>query len=472
MSSKPSETYMLKRTELLVITNDSDLLAVVKEAAVYYAFNTEFITDVFLAEAVVDKDGDVDADEDWKASPQVVFISLLMPSSIDEKVKAMAKLKSSYPRSQIILAISGGEPVENYKSLQEAGADRLIFDHEVKFTSKFFYLCSMLVHGTYLPIQVSDLFPSTQVGFNAYHKLPINQKFLPVIFAGFIFSDKKYRRLEPVKQVYVRREDLNEYRKYIESFHDNRGNALKKRCRATMMSLMGIYTELVVLLSLEAESNNQNFIKFKLEQYHNIVRDLAAYLKDCPDVWNVIFQALDFQFCRQERGPSILAYALLIAQKTEPSAIENIALGVLFADLGILDLPSSCYRQLVTEGEARLTPEEKDEYQHHPEHSLARVSKDSLVVSQVLKDILTSTHERADGKGFPNHIAKEKISFEAQLIHFCETLDRRTRANLEDGMVTHDFVRKQLWEEEKVSLACFNEDFLDKIEITVVTPVA
>jgi len=46
------------------------------------------------------------------------------------------------------------------------------------------------------------------------------------------------------------------------------------------------------------------------------------------------------------------------------------------------------------------------------------------------------------------------------------------RSALDDGIITHDFVRKQVWEEEKFSLNCFNAEFLDKIEKVVITPVA
>lgn len=462
MSSASTESYIVKRTEFLVISDDSEILSRVKEVADYYAFKTNYAKDVFS----------VDSEGASKSSPQVVFISLLKSEALNEKIAAVKHISELCPRSQIILVVPSDDPTESQQALRDAGADRLLFDYEITSSSKIFYLCALLVQGTYVPIQVMDLFPSTQVGFNAYHKLPINQKYLPVIFSGFQFSDKKYRRLESAKQVYVRREDLNEYRKYIEAFHDSRGNALKKRCRATMMSLMAVYTELVILLSLESERTKHELVKSQIEQYLNTVRELASYLKECPDVWNVIFQSLDFQFCRQERGPSVLAYAIYIAQKLELSNFENIAMGILLADLGILDLPPSCYKQFLQGGELRLSPPEREIYQQHPKLSLARVLDGRVEISKEIQDILICTHERADGKGFPNQLIKEAIPFEAQLIQFCENLDRRVRANLESGMLTHDFVRKQVWEEEKVSLACFSADFLDKIETVIVTAVA
>jgi hypothetical protein len=227
---------------------------------------------------------------------------------------------------------------------------------------------------------------------------------------------------------------------------------------------MSTYTELTLMLTLEAESSNQALLQFHLARYLQSATELAVYLKDCPDVWNVIALSLDFQFCRFERGPYWLAYALFIAQSAGIVAQDEIIMASLLGDLGLLELPASFYRQLQQKGVLDLNPADLEKYQAHPMASLELATLRQLPMSAELKSIVAHGHSPADGK-LP-------VPEGAQLLHFCELLDRRARSAMEDGIITHDFVRRQLWEEEKVSLARFTSEFLDKIEKVVTTAVA
>lgn len=450
----PQPSRAFKRIEFLVVTKNHELLSASKDVAEHFSFRTEICDSVEM----------IDSETLFGSSPLMILLSLEETASLQDKLAALRKLRQVFPRSQVVMMVFGIESLEDADLLRAAGAHHLVLLQEIISTGKLFYLAALLVQGTYLPVPVTDLFPSTQLSFNAYHKLLLNQKFLPVIFSGFTFSDKKYRKLEPSKQIYIRREDLGEYRKYIDTYHDRSGNALKKRCRALMMTLMGLYSEIILLMSLEAEAARRELLTAKLAEFIQNSEDLGGYLKNCPDVWNVIAESLDFKFCRLERGPYILAYAICISLKAEIGRLKDIILTALFADLGILDLPSECYKNLQKRGEIHLTPQELECYQNHPMGSLNRAMNREVEMSDELKSNIACTHERNDKKGFPNQVPADKIPVEAKLIFFCELMDRRVRASLEDGIVTHDFVRKQVWEEEKDSLMRFNADFLDKIE--------
>lgn len=443
-----------KRIEFLVITKNAELLSVSTDVAEHYSFRAEYCSSF----------EDVDADTRLGSSPMMILVSLDELESLQERMKLLQQLREVFPRSQIVATVLDGVTVDDCDMLRASGAGYLVLLQELRNSSKLYYLAALLVQGTYIPVPVTDLFPSTQVNFNAYHKLVLNQKFLPVIFSGFVFSDKKYRQLETAQQVYVRREELADYRKYIENYHDQVGSALKKRCRASMMHLMGLYSEILLMLSLDCEAAKKEKLQEKILQFKDGAEQLGTYLKGCPDVWNVIARSLEFQFCRYERGPYILAYAIYISQKAECGSFHDVVMTALLADLGILELSPSCYKTLQTKNEKHLKPDELASYQHHPMTSLNRVMLRELQISEETKSSIVCTHERNDQKGFPNQSPADKIPEAAQLIQFCEVLDRRVRASLEDGIVTHDFVRKQVWEEEKDSLKRFNAEFLNKIE--------
>lgn len=443
-----------KRIEFLVIAKNEELLSVGKDVAEHFDFRAEMCTAI----------DEIPLDTRTESSPLMTLIELDGNSSIQERMSSLGLLREIFPRTQVVAVVEGGETVEDCDFLRGAGAHHLILQQEIRGSSKMYYLSALLVQGTYLPVPVTDLFPSTQVSFTAYHKLPLNQKFLPVLFSGFSFSDKKYRKLEPAKQIYVRRESLQDYLKYIEYYHDRSGAALKKRCRATMMSLMGLYSELTLMLVLDSEAAKKGTVQNKIEEFVAAASLLGEYLKDCPDVWNVIAQSLDFKFCYYERGVYILAYAIYIAQKAGLGVLNDLVVSVLLADIGMLDLPASAYKNIQTKPLGQLAGQDLEKYKSHPMASLNRVMFRDLQVSTEVRSCIVCTHERNDLKGFPNQVPADKIPVEAKLILFCELLDRRVRATLEDGIVTHDFVRKQVWEEEKVSLERFNDEFLDKIE--------
>ncbi len=455
MSDEAVISQIPKRIEFLVLAKNSELLSIVSDIAEHYEFRSEICASV----------EDIPLDTRTESSPLMTLIELGGAASIQERMRALGLLREIFPRTQVVVVVDGHETVEDCDFMRGAGAHHMILFQEILGSAKLYYLSALIIQGTYLPVPVTDLFPSTQVSFNAYHKLSLNQKFLPVLFSGFTFSDKKYRKLEPAKQIYVRRENLEEYRKYIETYHDSSGTALKKRCRATMMTLMGLYSELMLSLLLDSELVKKEILAAKIEEFVVVAQALAGYLNNCPDVWNVIAQALDFKFCRYERGVYILAYALQIAQKGQLLAdMRTLIIATLLADIGLLDLPAANYKNILKKTESQLDAKDLEKFKSHPMGSLNRVMFRNLDVSQEVKSCIVCTHERNDQQGFPNQVPADQIPVESKLILFSELMDRRVRAALEDGIITHDFVRKQVWEEEKVSLKRFNAEFLDKIE--------
>jgi len=454
MSAAPVISLIPKRIEFLVIAKNADILSVCKDVAEHFEFRLEMCGAV----------EEIQLNTRTESSPLMTLVEFDSATSLQERQGILSHVREIFPRTQIAVVVEGVEAAEDCEFIRGAGAHHFIHFQEIVGSSKLYFFAAVLIQGTYLPVPVTDIFPSTQVNFNAYHKLSLNQKFLPVLFAGFVFSDKKYRKLEAVKQVYIRREDLDEYQKYIETYHDKTGAALKKRCRVVMMALMGLHCELMLLLTLDAEAAKKSLVGDKIQEFTDLALSLANYLKDCSDVWNVISQALDFKFCYYERSIYILAYSLQIAQKAGIADLKTLIVSVLLADLGLLDLPAAAYKNIQTKTESQWSPFDVEKFRSHPMVSLNRVIFRDLEVSTAVKSVIVCTHERHDLQGFPNQVPSDKIPVEAQLIYFCELLDRRVRASQRDGIVSHDFVRKQVWEEEKVSLSRFSAEFLDKIE--------
>ncbi|MGZ3742978.1 MAG: HD domain-containing phosphohydrolase [Pseudobdellovibrionaceae bacterium] len=444
----------IKRVELLVITKNEELLKVAKDLVNFFLFHAEFFKTI----------GEIETAFYLGSPPLMILLSFQEEENVRERKGMVGKLHEMFPRAHLVVVRSEGESLEDGNSLRDVGANYLISSQEISVNCKLYYLAAVLVRGTYLPVPVSDFFPNTQLNFNAYHKLLLNQKFLPVIFSGFTISDKKFRELEPSKQIYIRRENLENYRKYVEAYHDRSGSALKKRCRVVMMNLLGLFSDVILLLSLDSEIGKEDLVKEKISHFVQSSVELGEYLQGCPDVWNVIAQSLNFKFCQYERGVYILAYAVYISLKAQLAPVSEVVMTVLLADLGILDLPAECYKNILERSERKLTTPDLGFFQNHPLASLKRMMLRKVELPEEVQRAIACTHERNDLQGFPSQVPADQIPLTAKLVFFCEVMDRRLRAAEEEGTLPHDYVRKQVWEEERSSLGRFNADFLDKIK--------
>lgn len=96
--------------------------------------------------------------------------------------------------------------------------------------------------------------------------------------------------------------------------------------------------------------------------------------------------------------------------------LEKLNLAASFHDIGKIGIPDSI---LLKEG--KLTDEEYDQIKLHP-----TIGANILGVSEIFKDIcpiIESHHERYDGKGYPNKLKGEEISYLARILAICDSFD-------------------------------------------------
>ncbi|HND85464.1 MAG TPA: HD domain-containing phosphohydrolase, partial [Pseudobdellovibrionaceae bacterium] len=90
-----------------------------------------------------------------------------------------------------------------------------------------------------------------------------------------------------------------------------------------------------------------------------------------------------------------------------------------------------------------------------------------LPIGEGMKDIILNTHEKNDGTGFPNRFRGEKIPHEAQLIQFCELIDRGSLIKMGKERKSAAQVRKEIFDREFTEGKYFNILFLDKIKSVI-----
>lgn len=137
------------------------------------------------------------------------------------------------------------------------------------------------------------------------------------------------------------------------------------------------------------------------------------------DVFSTLALALkakDLQLYRHSYQVQYFASQLSNALDLAEDEKITIELGALFHDIGKLAIQNA-----ILQKPSRLTRQEFAQVQQHPQHG-------AFILSQVgmldgLIPIAYYHHERWDGNGYPNHLQKEAIPFNARIVSIADAFE-------------------------------------------------
>ena len=109
-------------------------------------------------------------------------------------------------------------------------------------------------------------------------------------------------------------------------------------------------------------------------------------------------------------------------KKVDDKYVEDIVTGALLHDIGKLKISESILMKPDV-----LTEEEYRQCQMHPIYGYEMI-KDDDSFSNMVKDIVLSHHEKADGTGYPYHKKAAAVNIETQIVSACDIYDAITEA--------------------------------------------
>lgn len=111
----------------------------------------------------------------------------------------------------------------------------------------------------------------------------------------------------------------------------------------------------------------------------------------------------------------VVSLALDLARELSLDAanVSSLRLAAVMMDQGMLRVPSDILRK-----KGSLTPEETAEVERHPIYSVESVA--DLGFSKETLAAIRGHHERWDGKGYPDRLAREKIPFLARVLSLAQ----------------------------------------------------
>ncbi len=364
------------------------------------------------------------------------------------------------PGSFVICGVLKSLPKEAATFAKKSGADIILLEDELFTSSKLEFAITQALRASYLPLKGSDIIPGKELPFDIYHLMPQRRKFVKFLFKGVVPDDSKIQKVLEVGEVYVHRSKTHLYKKYIEELNDRSRAGLSRRCRAQFLALYSQYSNLVLTLTDQTERTSFAEGEKLLASVRALCQDLLATLAEFSAAWEIINNSTVGEFGSVERAPAVAAYASVFSLQCGLLKIDDIMLVALLIDLGLVFLHPDITKKIREDRFNELTSSQLEEYKSYPQQSLNVVLDRKIAMTEKMRNMLISVHERSNGKGFPKGSFADKIPIESQMIQFCKEFDSRTVVRLGKPRVEPLKVRDDLVIEESKKMDRFTETFL------------
>ncbi|MEN9723963.1 MAG: hypothetical protein RJB38_1949 [Pseudomonadota bacterium] len=368
------------------------------------------------------------------------------------------------PQSFVLCAVSKSLKKDAASFAKKSGANLILLENEFYESSKLEFVVTQVLKSAYLPVKASDLIPGIPLEFDLFHLLPLRQKFLKFMLEGDVMTPDRIKRFTEVGEVYIKRSDSEAFRNYVVKHSDRSAQGIARRCRAQYLALAAGFSSLVFLLTDQSELGSFQEGERLLSKCRDLCRDLLSTLGEFGNAWEIINNSAIGEFGSVERAPAIASYSALFSLQAELDNIDTIMLGALLADLGLIFLPPQITKKIREDRISSLSGDERQVYEKYPHQSLSVLLDRKLSLDESIRNIILSTQETSNGKGFPRHLLGAKIPEESQMIRFSREFDRRTLLRLGKQRQDAAQVRAELVAEDDLKFQAFTPTFLQKLK--------
>ena len=206
---------------------------------------------------------------------------------------------------------------------------------------------------------------------------------------------------------------------YKGSFH----TSIKYMEKVLRIFVLWVLAGLLIPETVMAQQRYQHTLEKNVEDK---TKALKVALSEIEAAYNTTLQALVAALDAREHETSdhslrVVRFSEAIAQRmgmTESEMLE-ISRGALLHDIGKIGVPDSI---LLKPGP--LDPTEWEEMRNHPKIGFNILKKIDFLKGP--SEIVLSHHERFDGNGYPNKLAKDAIPIGARIFAVADTLDAIT----------------------------------------------
>lgn len=388
---------------------------------------------------------------------QVQFI-VTDPAAPIEEIRA--KFKDSF----IFVVVSEKETQENIQKIKRRGASQCMRLSDFLAKSRLEYIASQVIRAAYVPVKVNEFPQGSTLDFTLYHLMPLNQKFLSIAPRGTQLDGARMQKLGAIGEVFVRRDEIERYRLYVEAHPDNTAQGLKSKCRAQYLSLSHAHSQLMLMMTDAEEAATDSEAKWLMSRCDIIGQELLRTLSAIGEAWDVVNNSSIGEMGSVERAPTIATYTGLLSFMTSIGNPQDMLMAALLMDVGMLELDPVLIKKLRQEGNvAQLSPEQLSRYQQHPLISLDFCERKKVPLNEKVKETIRNSHEKISGLGFPTG-KRDRIPQEAMLLQFCEMIDFAAMVKMGQAKKPIKEVRLKILDDLFHDQKTVSTDFLHKLK--------
>ena len=167
---------------------------------------------------------------------QVQFVLISAAGLSNEAAASLVKSTRQTFKESFICVIVGEADAGKSEAVRKSSASLVLFERDFYETSRIEFAASQIIRASFVPVKLGEFPKDSVLDFTLYHLLPLNQKVLPIVPKGTALDEARLKKLSGISEVYVRRDEVDRYRHYVEAHPDSTQARLRSRCRAQYLS--------------------------------------------------------------------------------------------------------------------------------------------------------------------------------------------------------------------------------------------
>jgi hypothetical protein len=288
--------------------------------------------------------------------------------------------------------------------LKKSGVNMIIKSNELECISTISFAIDCSLNSCYAP----------------FYSLVDNSPSRPE-FSLFYFSTEQnlYVNSPPKTanlQGYFHRSQARLYKKYLNLIEIESEKKLPARCQANFLSVQNSFINFLSYIYDASQSTSYGEAQEILSDYRNECAELLESLISTPNFWELISALSVGETNTLLRAPTVAAYTGIFALHFGLDKIPELMMASLISDIGLLSMPPEITHKIRRREPLDLL--EQKELEKVPQLSFDKMLLKKISIDNKSREIILSTHERADGTGYPRGIRGGNLSIESQLIRF------------------------------------------------------
>ncbi|MCC7441764.1 MAG: HD domain-containing protein [Bdellovibrionales bacterium] len=227
-----------------------------------------------------------------------------------------------------------------------------------------------------------------------------------------------YKRLanyiqKGVTQLYIRQEDLDAYRKFIERTADSIFQDPKVSTERKIASLLNMTEQNMAEVFSQAEVSKET-----ADSARKVVNNYVSLMLDDPKTLAIILNLVSHGEYLYYHSIAVSVFSLFVAKASgqfNRRTFEMIGMGGFLHDVGYTQIPKD-----ILESEKELTPEQWEVMKQHPTIGLRMIESTPNIPDEV-RYMVYQHHEYPNAKGYPNKLRNAVIYHPAKIVEIADS---------------------------------------------------